>query len=204
MATIILIHHAAGLTTGVQDLAQQFKNKHHNVHVPDLYQGKTFTSIEEGLAHAQDIGNQELINRARQQISHHTGPLIFGGISLGVLIAQHLAQTDQRNQGLLALESFIDPRYLPGQPNYQLPTAIHAGAADTWFQEDAPAAQEYTRQNPHSSLHLYPNCEHLFTDSSWPTHSPQHTQEVISQTHTWLTQLDADKKFAKPTTTLYS
>ena len=42
--------HALGLTPGVVAFADQLRGAGHTVHTPDLFEGRTFDSIEEGCA----------------------------------------------------------------------------------------------------------------------------------------------------------
>ncbi len=47
MTTIVLFHHAAGLTEGVRALADRLAQAGHLVLTPDLYDGHRFTTIDE-------------------------------------------------------------------------------------------------------------------------------------------------------------
>ena len=50
MAEVLLFHHAQGLTPGVSAFADELRGAGHTVHVPDLFDGRTFGSIDEGMA----------------------------------------------------------------------------------------------------------------------------------------------------------
>ena len=50
MAEVLLFHHAQGLTPGINAFADQLRAAGHTVHVPDLFDGRTFDSIDEGMA----------------------------------------------------------------------------------------------------------------------------------------------------------
>ena len=45
MAELILFHHAQGLTEGVRAFAGDLRAAGHVVHLPDLYEGKTFGTL---------------------------------------------------------------------------------------------------------------------------------------------------------------
>ena len=189
MTTIVLFHHATGLTDGVRALADRLAQAGHLVLTPDLYKGHRFTTFEEGMAFYRELTHEQLLARAQAAIAALTGPFVVAGVSLGEMVAQTLAQTDARTQGLLALEGFVDPAYLPGALPDSFPVAIHGGDADTWFAEDAPAALTYTRASATAHYDLYKGADHLFTDSSWPTYAPEQTELVIERTLAWLTAL---------------
>ncbi len=49
MTEIVLFHHAQGLTPGIDAFADELRRAGHTVHTPDLYDGHTFDTLEEGL-----------------------------------------------------------------------------------------------------------------------------------------------------------
>jgi len=57
MAEVLLFHHVQGLTAGVYAFAGDLREAGHTVHVPDLFDGRTFDSIEEGMIHAKELGD---------------------------------------------------------------------------------------------------------------------------------------------------
>src|SRR3954447_11598252 len=56
MAAVLLFHHALGLTPGVRAFADDLRSAGHVVHTPDLFHGRTFQSLDEGLAYISKIG----------------------------------------------------------------------------------------------------------------------------------------------------
>lgn len=65
------VHHALGLTDGVRALAEQIAAGGHTVHTPDLYDGRTFATVDEGVAHAQQIGFEEIGRRGMRACAEH-------------------------------------------------------------------------------------------------------------------------------------
>ena len=63
MAEVLLFHHAQGQTKGFNRFADELREAGHTVHTPDLFDGKTFGSIEEGMAHVKQLGFDEIMNR---------------------------------------------------------------------------------------------------------------------------------------------
>lgn len=189
MTTIVLFHHAAGLTDGVRALADRLAQAGHLVITPDLYGGHRFTTIEEGMAFYRELTHEQVLARAQDALAALTGPFVVAGVSLGAMVAQTLAQTDARAQGLLALESFVDPGYLPGALPSSFPVAIHGGDADPWFAEDAPAALAYSLASTTAHYDRYEGAEHLFTDASWPTYVPEQANLVVERALAWLATL---------------
>jgi dienelactone hydrolase len=94
MAEVVLFHHAQGLTSGVVAFADELRQAGHTVHTPDLLDGRTFGSIEDGLAYAEEIGFPgEILARGARAVEGLPDELVYAGFSLGVLPAQMLAQT---------------------------------------------------------------------------------------------------------------
>ena len=53
MAEVVLFHHVQGLTPGMVAFADELRRAGHAVHTPDLFDGRTFGSIEDGMAYAR-------------------------------------------------------------------------------------------------------------------------------------------------------
>ena len=101
MAEVVLFHHALGLTPGVVAFADELRRAGHTVHTPDLFDGRTFGTIEEGVGYAQEVGFPEVIERGVRAVAELPAGLVYAGFSLGVLPAQKLAQTRPGARGAL-------------------------------------------------------------------------------------------------------
>src|SRR2546430_10835369 len=94
MAEVLLFHHAQGQTAGFHAFADELRRAGHTVHTPDLFDGRTFGSIEEGMGYAQELGFPgEVLGRGARAVEGLPNELVYAGFSLGVLPAQMLAQT---------------------------------------------------------------------------------------------------------------
>jgi dienelactone hydrolase len=170
MAEVLLFHHAQGLTDGVVSFAEGLRDAGHTVHTPDLYDGRTFDSVEEGVAHAGEIGFGEVIERGARAAGGLSHALVYGGFSLGVLPAQMLAQVRGGAIGALLLHGCVPiSEFSPSWPD-GVPVQIHAMEADPWFQEDIVAAHALVDECDVAELFLYPGDDHLFADSSLPAY----------------------------------
>jgi hypothetical protein len=65
MADLLLFHHAHGLTTGCLSFADELRSAGHVVHVPDLYDGKTFDNLDDGVGYAREVGFDTIGERGR-------------------------------------------------------------------------------------------------------------------------------------------
>ncbi len=84
MAEVVLFHHAQGLTPGVVAFAEEMRRAGHTVHAPDVYDGHTFATLEEGVAHAEEIGLGEVIERGLRAVEGLPAGLVYAGFSMGV------------------------------------------------------------------------------------------------------------------------
>lgn len=183
MAHVVLFHHALGLTPGVHELADRFRAAGHLVDTPDLFEGRTFDSLDDGVAHAESIGLDTVIGRGAAAAADVAGPAVYAGLSLGVLPAQMLAQTRPDAAGALLVHSCVPvAEFGDGWPA-DVPVQIHAMAADPWFVDDGDieAARALAESTPAAWLHLYPGSAHLFTDSSLPDFDARATDQVVDR-----------------------
>ena len=171
MAEILLFHHAQGQTAGFLDFADELRRAGHTLHTPDLYDGRTFDSLEEGLAHVEAIGFETLIERGVGAAEALPADLVYAGFSLGVVPAQMLAQNRPGARGALLLHSCLPTsEFGTGWPA-AVPVQIHAMEKDPFFVEegDIDAARALVEEAEQAELFLYPGEQHLFADSSLPS-----------------------------------
>jgi dienelactone hydrolase len=172
VAEIVLFHHAQGLTDGVKAFADELRAAGHVVHTPDLFEGRTFDSIEDGVGHAREVGFGTIVERGEAAAEGLSNELVYAGFSLGVMSAQNLAQTRPGAKGALFFDSALPPSEFGGEWPEGVPLQIHMMEADEWAEEDLPAARELA-ENDDAELFLYPGDKHLFADSSLPSYDEE-------------------------------
>jgi dienelactone hydrolase len=172
MTDVILFHHVHGRTPGVLAFADRLREDGHVVHVPDLFDGRSFEHLEDGVAFAQEVGFGELIARGERAADHLGAGLVYAGFSLGVLPAQKLAQTRPGARGALLLHSCVPISEFGSTWPAEVPVQVHAMADDPFFVEDGDldAARALVESSSAAELYLYPGDQHLFADSSLPSH----------------------------------
>ena len=109
MAEVLLFHHAQGLTPGVRAFAEDLQAAGHVVHVPDLYEGKTFDDLEAGVDNARSVGFDKILERGEASAADLPSELVYAGFSLGVMPAQKLAQTRPGAKGALLFSAALPP-----------------------------------------------------------------------------------------------
>ena len=174
MAEVLLFHHAQGLTRGVRAFADELRAAGHSVHVPDLFGGRTFPSIDEGLAHIRGIGFEEMRERGVRLADDLPAELVYAGFSFGVLPAQKLAQTRPGARGALLFYSClpISGEWAFGPWPDGVPVQIHGMDKDPIFvgEGDIVAAREIVEKVSDAELFLYAGDQHYFADSSLPSY----------------------------------
>jgi dienelactone hydrolase len=183
MAEVLLFHHALGLTPGVTAFADELRRAGHTVHTPDLFEGRTFGSIEEGVGHAEEIGFDEVIARGVRAAEGLPAGLVYAGFSLGVLPAQKLAQTRPGARGALLFYSCVPVSEFGSAWPDGVPVQVHGMDADPFFvgEGDIDAARALVEQAKDAELFLYPGDQHYFADSSLPSYDPDATALLLQR-----------------------
>jgi dienelactone hydrolase len=172
MAEVVLFHHALGPTRGVVAFADELRRAGHTVHTPDLFEGRTFDSIDAGVGHAEEIGFGEVLQRGARAVEGLPAELVYAGFSLGVLPAQMLAQTRADARGALLFYSCVPvSEFGPSWPA-GVPAQVHGMEADPIFvgEGDVDAARALVDESPDVELFLYPGDQHYFADSTLPSY----------------------------------
>jgi dienelactone hydrolase len=189
VAEVLLYHHVQGLTDGVRAFADELRASGHVVHTPDLFEGKTFASIEVGVGHAREVGFATIVKRGEAAAEGLPNELVYAGFSLGVMSAQNLAQTRPGARGALFFDGALPPSEFGGDWPADLPLQIHMMEDDEWAQEDLPAAREL-EQNAGAELFLYPGDRHLFADASLPSYDEEAAMLLKQRVRQFLARLE--------------
>ena len=191
MTEIVLFHHIQGLTPGIVAFADRLRAAGHTVHTPDSFEGRTFGSIDEGEAYCTEVGFGEIRDRGVRAAESLPQQVVYAGMSLGVMAAQHLVQNRPGAQGLLAYFGFADPSYF-GEWPAEVPVQIHAMDADPYFvgEGDLEPAQKFVDSYDRGELFLYPGDGHLFADSSVDDYDEAATLLLLERSFAMLSGID--------------
>ncbi len=181
MAELVLFHHVLGLTPGIVALADELRAGGHTVHTPDMYEGKTFATLDEGMAHVRSVGFADVTARGVAAVAGLGPGLVYAGYSLGVMPAQQLAQTRAGARGALLIAACMPTEEFGGPWPAGVPLQIHAQEHDPEFDNgyDLPTAQAVVSGAADGELFLYPGDKHFFADSSTPEYDAGATSEFV-------------------------
>ncbi len=184
MASVMLFHHAHGLTKGVHAFAEQLSSAGHQVFVPDLYDGTTFDQLGDGVAFAEQRGFENLIAAGVTEAEARPAELVYAGFSLGALVAHKLAQTRPGAKGALFYHHGDVPvtTFGPSWPD-SVDIQIHASEHDEWAElETVNDFIEVVQASAQAELFTYPGSSHLFADSSLPTYDAESAVSLLERT----------------------
>jgi dienelactone hydrolase len=187
VAQILLLHSVYGLRPAVHQAADRLRAAGHRVSVPDLFEGRTFEDVEEGMAFKEELGSEELLRRAvaaaAPLLAEEGTRLVYAGFSLGASLAQNLALADERALGLLLLHGTSDIRE-GAQTGIQV--QLHLADPDPFEPEDWQNAWYLgmRKAGAEVEVHRYRGAGHLYTDPELPDYDAEAAER------TWAVALD--------------
>lgn len=191
MAEVMVFHHAQGVTPGVQAFADELRQAGHTVHVPDLFDGRTFDTVDEGVAYASQIGFDTVAERGVTAAGAYGPHLVYAGFSLGVVPAQQLAQTRPGAAGALLLQSCLPLSEFGSSWPAGVPVQVHGMDEDPYFagEGNIDAARELVASTGDAELFVYPGKEHLFADSSLSSYDADAAALLTRRVQAFLTTI---------------
>ena len=191
MAEVVLFHHVHGLTPGVVAFADRLRAAGHTVHTPDLFEARTFSSLEEGMGYAGTVGFGTILDRGVAAGAELGTGLVYAGFSMGVMPAQKLAQTRAGARGALFFDSCLPvSEFGEGWPD-GVPVQVHGMDADPFFafEGDLDAARDLVEATDDAELYLYPGDRHIFADSSLPSYDREAAELMTGRVIEFLSKL---------------
>ena len=162
---IMLFHSTYGLRPAVHRAADRLRAAGHEVWTPDLFEGRTFDTVEEGMAYKDGTGKDELLKRAVLAAAPYSERgLVYAGFSFGASVAQTLALGDGHARGLLLLHGTSDIAANASADG--LPVQLHVAEPDAFETDDWLSAWylQMGRIGADVEVHRYPGAGHLYTD----------------------------------------
>ncbi|MCG0290498.1 dienelactone hydrolase family protein [Streptomyces sp. PSAA01] len=173
-STIVLFHSAYGLRPAVQEAADRLRAAGHEVVVPDLYEGQTAETVEDGMAIKERIGRDELLKRAITAAAPYSDRgLVYAGFSLGGALAQNLALADDKARGLLLLHGTSD--IADDTTVDELPVQLHVADPDPFEPHDWLNAWYLRMRRAGADVEVfrYAGAGHIFTDPELPDYDKE-------------------------------
>ncbi|MFD8573602.1 dienelactone hydrolase family protein [Streptomyces sp. NPDC057694] len=171
---IMLFHSTFGLRPAVKDAADRLRAAGHEVWTPDLFDGRTFDTIDEGMEFKEEIGKDELLKRAVLAAAPYSERgLVYAGFSLGASIAQTLALGDEKARGLLLVHGTSDIAETASVD--ELPVQLHVASPDVFETDDWLNTWylQMGRTGADVEIYRYAGAGHLYTDTDLPDYDEE-------------------------------
>jgi dienelactone hydrolase len=181
MADVILFHHVLGLTPGVIRFADQLRAAGHRVTVPDLYEGATFSSLDDGGAYAEEIGFETVVERGVAAAAGVPDRAVYAGFSLGVMPAQKLAQTRAGALAAILYHGGVPASLYGTEWPAEVVLQAHVNDQDPWGELDEVVAP-LVKGAADAQLFTYSGTDHLFTDAGLAEYNPESAALVMERT----------------------
>jgi dienelactone hydrolase len=184
VANVVLFHHAQGLRPDVTSWADSLRVAGHEVETPDLYEGRTFDRLEDGIAHRDEIGIPTLIARAGEFLEGLPADLVFGGFSMGASTAHYFTVTRPGARAALLMHGTAPPGTLGGARwPADVPGQLHCAADDPYVDSAGLEAAEQSARDAGVTLEVftYPVEGHLFADPNGPDYDAESARLMLER-----------------------
>jgi dienelactone hydrolase len=163
MVAVVLFHSILGLRSAEAEIAGRFRAAGHAVTTPDLYEGWRTDRYDAGFAKHDEIGDPELVRRARAAVAGLPAETVLAGVSMGGGFAAALWAERPETRGVLLLHG---PGELPSMPREGTPVQVHMAEPEPF--DDEAFLREWIAGAGRLPLELevfrYPGVGHFFTD----------------------------------------
>jgi dienelactone hydrolase len=184
VSKVVVLHSAQGLRPGVERWAERLREAGHEVWAPDLFAGRSFDRLEEGIAHRDEVGVPELMRRAEAALAELPADVVYCGFSMGAASAGYYAATRAGGRGAVLISGVTPlaelgveawPRAVPAQVHFTAedPEVDHAGVESFEHALDAVCAK--------LEIHVYPGSGHLFADPESPGYDPAAAELMLGR-----------------------
>lgn len=165
MAHLVLFHSILGLRPAEHEIASALVADGHSVALPDLYDGRTTDTYDEGFRLKEEVGDAAIEAHARAAIDEAPDDAVMSGVSFGAFLVGQFWGERPRMPGAL-LFAGVGPWMTPHRPAF--PVSVHIARPDPFddeefFTEWIAAAGEVALE-----VHRYDGVGHYFLDRSLP------------------------------------
>ena len=184
MSKVVVLHSAQGLRPGVEGWAERLRSCGHEVWAPDLFAGRSFDELEQGIAHRDEVGVPELMRRLEAELAELPGDVVFAGFSMGAASAGYYAATRPGCRGAI-LVGGVTPLAEFGVERWPaaVPAQVHFSAEDAQVDRAGVEAFEHALDACRARLeiHVYPGSEHLLADPDSPGYDPAEAELLLAR-----------------------
>jgi dienelactone hydrolase len=170
VATVAIFPSVLGVRPGTHDAADEFRNAGHEVHIIDIFEGRTFDDYPPAMAFAwEELGQAEMLRRALAGVSDLSDGFVPTGFSLGCMLAAYVA-TQRPVSGVVMIAGAIPVSLMGEQWPVGVPAQTHSMLGDPWREqaEIDQTLRDIEAARSHIDVFDYPGSGHLFSDPTLP------------------------------------
>jgi dienelactone hydrolase len=174
MTNIVIFHSVLGLRPSTSTLAEELRSAGHDVWTPDLWDGESFATIEQGLVKRDDLGIPTIAERAASAAADLPPDSVYIGFSLGAVFAQMLSQTRPGSRGAVLVSGALPLGAFEGSWPKGAALEVHAMEGDDWVDLDVARGlvEAVEAQGDPAELRLHTGGGHLFNEPGLDGYEP--------------------------------
>ena len=193
MANVIVFHSVLGVRRGILDFSEELARHGNQVHVVDLYDGKSFDDMQEAFDHFLSIGIEGMMERTVQYTQDLPRDAVYAGFSNGGASAMLLAGTKPGAKGCLLMHAAMPIKEL-GMETWpaDVPVQVHYAETDPWKEEDGitQLKNDVEGSDAPYAYYEYPVEGHLFTDAGLPEYHEASANMLLDRVKRFLQRVD--------------
>ncbi|WP_310974838.1 MULTISPECIES: dienelactone hydrolase family protein [unclassified Amycolatopsis] len=167
MSDIVVFHSVLGLRPVELGFADRLRAAGHRVTTPDLFAGRTASTLEEGFAVKDEVGWETITGRARDAVRELPPETVLVGVSMGAGVVETVLPHRLGTTGVLMLHAVgaVPAGIRPG-----LPVQLHVADPDPIAPPAQVAAWRETAASvgADARVYTYPGIGHFYTDAGGP------------------------------------
>lgn len=171
---VVVYHSAYGVRPAILEFADKPRAAGHRVHTPDLYDGEVFSDRNDAIRKIQEVGFDNLLERALAAVESLPQDLIYAGFSNGGACAELLAATRPGARGAILIHAPLmvrDLGWTVWPPN--VPVQVHFADKDPIRNQAVIDALGVKVRQSGSNFEQfnYDAPGHLFADPAFPAYN---------------------------------
>lgn len=159
-----------GVRQGTRDAADEFHRAGHEVHIVDIFEGRTFDTYPPAMAFAwEELVQAEMLRRALAGVTGLADGFAATGFSLGCMLAAYVA-TQRPVCGVVMIAGAIPVSAMGEQWPVGVPAQTHSMLGDPWREQAEIDQTVHDIEAARAPIDVfdYPGSGHLFSDPTLP------------------------------------